>query len=336
MKSIRLIFLFSLLSMLGAVSLHSLSPRESRSFVLSTLKKYAPEGYGIITSYLKMPIEIKIGNSEMSISKTDFMTYAEGSSVTSLVNSMGTMVHETLHGYQSRKHYQIIKDKGMKFSDNGKYLTIYAGDGKDYMIKLTPIFRTRKMAASIPPTLRTFRYSYANSNSKYLGAQQDGIYGLLDELSAYYHDTLTSYLLIKNASKILGKKKIVWTDLLSMALGTYCAHREFKYFILAYLRYAKKHYSSIYKGIMNNRTFLQAFFALDNNFKILVENLFSFSFLKGTSYKVVRAKNMIGVAVIGSRQESYTSSFEASYKKLGIEMEKPVYSKLLNEMRENM
>lgn len=336
MKYIKSFFLFGLLVLLGAVSASAMSQSESRSFVLSTLKKYAPDGYNIISSYRAMPTEIKAGSYHMRISKTDFMTYASGSSALALIKSIGTMVHETCHGYQSRKHYQIIKDNELKFDNNGKYITIYAGDGKDYLIKQTPIFRTRKMAASIPPSLRTFRYSYINSTSEYLGAQQDGVYGLLDEMSAYFHDTHTSYLLIKNANEIFANKKFDWNDLLHMALGTYYAHREFKYFILAYLRYAKTNYPSIYSGIMNNRPFLQAFFAIDNKFKKLVKDLFSFSFLKGTSYKVVRGKDMIGIARIGSMRESYTSSFEASYKKLGVEMDKSVYFKLLNDMRENI
>lgn len=37
------------------------------------------------------------------------------------------------------------------------------------------------------------------------------------------------------------------------------SYAEFKYYILHYLYYAKKHYPDVYKGIMNNRQFCKVY-----------------------------------------------------------------------------
>jgi hypothetical protein len=329
----RLFYLLLSCAMLFPTATYAISDAAARRFVLENLKKYAPEGYYIIHTYQKMPLQIKSGKSFVSISKTDFMNFARLSSKQELVTSMETIVHETVHGYQGRRAYEILKEQGRPFSSSPGYLTIYAGEGRDIIIKKTPVFRTRKMASSIPSPLRSFRYyTYINTKRKHLGSQQWGAYGLLDELSAYYYGTRTSFMLLKNFDEIFDERDSDWRPLITRTMGTYYAHNEFKYYILAYMGYAKKNHPSVFRELIDNKNFIRAFFSIESKFTALNKELFTFSFLRESGYTVHHMSNNIRLTKAG-RSPMYIGSFRDLYGRLGKEMEKKQYRDLLSLMR---
>ena len=49
------------------------------------------------------------------------------------------------------------------------------------------------------------------------------------------------------------------------------AYAEFKYYILNYLYYAKKHHPDVYKGIVNNKEFCKAYKTLESSYAKLIK-----------------------------------------------------------------
>ena len=58
-----------------------------------------------------------------------------------------------------------------------------------------------------------------------------------------------------------------WQSYVSNGENGRQAYSEFKYYILHYLYYAKKHYPDDYRGIVNNRQFCRAYSTLEKNFR---------------------------------------------------------------------
>ncbi len=167
------------------------SPKE---YVLKTLKKYNPDGYYIIDTYMQAPTTFRSGMAGVTMSRSGYMQYVAGNNKMSILQSLETAVHETCHGYISL----LGTGYSYKINNTGyvdKHLAVYVGNKKNIYVKFTKIFKTRKMKHSIPKHLRTLRYSYVKSNNNTLGSQVDGVYGLLDEFCAYYRGLLQKRLL---------------------------------------------------------------------------------------------------------------------------------------------
>lgn len=123
------------------------------------------------------------------------------------------------------------------------------------------------MQRSIPKRLRTHRYNtYVAKPDPYLSSDVQGEYGLLNEFMAYQRGMNTVVLLFPYLQKQDADIK-AWESYVSDCENDREAYAEFKYYILHYLYYAKKHYPDVYKGIMNNRQFCKAYKMLEKNFR---------------------------------------------------------------------
>lgn len=171
-----------------------------------------------------------------------------------ITQGLSTAVHEECHGY--------IHGFGT--------LNIYTGKKKQIKVPETEVFRTKKIAKSIPKKLRTSRYELYVANkekTKYLSSDVDGVYGLMNEFTAYYwgmHTTVALYDYYKKQGNTLE----IWQSYMYDVAGgdERLSYPEFKYFILTYLIYAKKHYPQIYKKIIANKKFAKAYVTIDKKF----------------------------------------------------------------------
>lgn len=185
----------------------------------------------------------------------DILTWFEGCS--SILSGIDTAVHEETH------IYSYASEK------NGK-AAYYIGNQKIIYVPLTEIFPSQEMAASIPSSLRTFRYvAYIADPGENLASNVDGIYGLLNEFMAYRSGmntivSLYDYLIDEDADWD------TWMLFINECENDMQAYAEFKYFILHYLYYAKQNYLDIYKAILQNTQFCKAYKKLESSYAKLL------------------------------------------------------------------
>jgi hypothetical protein len=252
----------------------TLSPAQMKVRALEILKKYDPEGYEIITEYEKAPSKYKINEATITLNKAgSFMEYIDGNTEKSILKNVNTAVHESNHGYTSRMAYSILTQQpDIKYKFGDDYYVYFINHQEKILVKLTPTFPSKELEKVIPKNLQTFRFdTYIQGTSS---TQQHGIYGLLDEMNAYYIGTKTSFLLYDYFANELKTEGKGWFDYMQEVDGTLYAYMEFKFYILKYLLYAQKQKPQIYQGIMANSEFKKAFLKIDQNFAKLATDYF--------------------------------------------------------------
>lgn len=203
------------------------------------LKKYDPDG-----AYI-MQKQIAAGN--------DICVWFSGQD--RIIDSIGTAIHEETHGYSFRY---------AKYFNQTAY---FVGNKKAIQVTHTKVYRSKIMARSIPGRLRTFRYNtYVAKPDANLSSDVQGAYGLLNEFMAYQRGMNTIVLLFPYLKEQNADWE-AWESYIYCCENDRQAYAEFKYYILHYLYYAKKHYPDVYKGIVNNRQFCRAYRMLEKNFR---------------------------------------------------------------------
>lgn len=217
----------------------SLNARVTAKNIQTLLKKYDPDG-----AYI-MQKQIAKGD--------DICVWFSGQD--RIIDNIDTAIHEETHRYSH--FYAKGYDKTAYFVGNRK--TIY--------VTHTKVYRSKIMAGSIPKKMRTFRYNtYIAKPIANLSSNVEGAYGLLNEFMAYQRGMNTVILLFPYLKKQDADWN-AWHSYISDCENGRLAYAEFKYYILHYLYYAKKHYPDVYKGIVNNRQFCRAYRTLEKNFR---------------------------------------------------------------------
>ena len=236
------LFFMILGNSVNAAGVPGIDAKVTKKNIMTLLNKYDKDGAYLLNSTEK-------SNNYMSWFSKDER----------IINNLEVAIHEQCH------HYTWSK------SGSYKKISIYVGNKKKINVKFTKLFRTKKMAGSIPKRCRTFRYpTYISKPSKNLGSNIKGVYGLLDEFNAYcwgMHNAVSMYsYYMKNRSEYG-----IINDYIFLGLNGRQAYAEFKYYILHYLYYAKKHYPSVYKGIMSNKNFKKAYKKTEKRFAGLIK-----------------------------------------------------------------
>jgi hypothetical protein len=258
-----------------------------RSTVLGLLRTYSPTGYHIVDTYAKAPKKYTFGSGSITVGKTDFMTWVDGTNPSAIVKSMNTVVHETCHGYTSLLGYthRTASDRE-SFADNVD--CYYVGGDEVILVPRTKTFPSREMAGTFTAEQKTFRFkTYITSKEASQGTQVGGIYGLLDEFNAYYHGTKVSFDLLPFYEERLPDSRETWFQYFTEVNGTYYAFLEFKLYIAKYLLYAREKHPDVYEGIMNNDAFRKAFSRIDRNWSDLIRDYFA---VKGEITEKLRRK----------------------------------------------
>lgn len=225
-----------------AASVPGINEKITKSNIQKLLNKYDPNGGGYII------------NKQLAKGDNILTWFSNGDRI---IDGIDTAVHEETHGY----HYSYAKwPKVAYFIGNKK--TVYAAH--------TKVYPSKKMASSIPKNLRTFRYNtYVGKPSKNLSSNVNGAYGLLDEFMAYRAGmstivSLYPYFVSQNANWD------EWRTFITNCESDRLAYAEFKYYILHYLYYAKKHEPAVYRGILKNKEFCKAYRLLESSYANLI------------------------------------------------------------------
>ena len=184
---------------------------------------------------------------------SDWLSYYDSDD--RLIDALDTVVHEEFHDYS------------VVGADDER---MYIGNNRSIVVPYTTIYRSKEMAGSVPVRCRTSRFStYISKPIPNLASDVQGVYGLLNEFSAYrwgmnnnvkmfqYYDTLPDTM-------------TTWGRFIADGVSNRLAYAEFKYYILHYLYYAKSHHPSVYRKVMRNEKFRRAYRRAEEDFAKLI------------------------------------------------------------------
>lgn len=188
-----------------------------------------------------------------------------------LFGSTETVIHESVHHFNGSE-YLIVPGLAVNVPRNKTYHSCAV-----------------KAIAPKDASSKIFRYETYIGDSSRVSANVSGIFGLLDEFSAYSHGVR---FCAKAAEGAMAKRDTsLARAFLSQATSTSEAYYEFKLFIAWYLHYAKTSEPEVYKETMANKNLRVAYTLLEQEFaatnKRLVElakisgNTWGFSHLEG-------------------------------------------------------
>ena len=175
-----------------------------------------------------------------------------------LIHNWNLIVHESTHkmnDYNYDTLDYLLEDGLTKEKYQIKSKKYLIEPDKHINVPVTQYFRTSEIESIVPKNLLP-KIHDTTSNSL-------GIFGMLDEFSAYYHGI--------NASLDAAKSKYALSNnirynLLESIYRYYSSYYEFNLFIAWYLKYAKLNKKDIYESMMLNTELRVAYTLIDSKF----------------------------------------------------------------------
>ncbi|MEL6535836.1 MAG: hypothetical protein AAFQ98_10510, partial [Bacteroidota bacterium] len=311
-----------------------LSVPQSEALLWQYLEDYSPRSYFLMQDYLALPQRFEFGNSIMTVSKSeDLMFWVNEPTPRGIREDIGTVVHETNHGYTDSKAYQLIeRELGEDYEFGVSYSAFYIHQEHIILVEHLEVLNSHQIAKDIPQALRTFRFTpYISPAAPLLGSQKDGIYGLMDEWCSYMNGTRTEVDLFEYYEahpQGRGQHYVQW---IQDVAGTHFAHLEFKFFILKYLLKVKSEKPALFRQYLHQPELLEAFFAIDEAFVLVVEEYYE----KKTLIKATLIEEGLRVVDDGEFfmvEGSGIGTYENDYRLLEAELQKSIYQQLLREL----
>ncbi len=251
-----------------------------------------------------------------------------------IIGGIDTAVHEETHSYQTT--YATWRKKGRT---QEPLYAFFVGNKKTIKVPYTKVFRTKKMAKTIPKNLRTFRYdTYVGKPEANQSSNMDGAYGLLDEFMAYrtgMNTILSLYPYCEQQNADWG----AWEAFINDCENDKLAYAEFKYYILHYLWYAKKKEPKVYKGIVQNKRFCKAYRQIERRYArqikaygAYLKKMERFFTERDVEIKITDKKIEVTDAYGYS---GWTGRETADYNKLQKELKKSRYQKIHKKLVKN-
>ena len=213
-------------------------------------KKYDKDGYYLVTTGLKKAPGLSI-----------LVHLFYFSPETTNIDAADTYVHEAFH--------KCVRPNSEPTLEGKEYekMNVYVGNKKSIKVKFTPVFRSNDMVNSIPKKFhRSNRFAlYVEDTGGTMSSDWDGVYGLLNEFGGYcwgMHDNVQMFAYRDR----FADTEATWNTFVTQGESDRVAYAEFKYYILHYLRYAKVNRPGIYKKIMKNKAFKEAYGKVESRF----------------------------------------------------------------------
>lgn len=189
-----------------------------------------------------------------------FDEYVDGKSQSELLESYATVIHELLHAYNETEN-------------NGH--TYFIDAGTRIHVPFTEVFNSKELNKYVRKGLQdsVFRYGlYIGGKSELPGlgkvkgvndskqneamSVQLGVYGILEEFSAYYFGAEAAFEHYDFYLTTYGKdKEDIWETYTQELEGELVAFYEFQLFMGWYLNFAKEKHPKMYTEIHNNKAF---------------------------------------------------------------------------------
>ena len=186
-----------------------------------------------------------------------------------------TIIHESTHHKNTRDGIYLGPNKYLLFTDAEKNDVQY-------------FYKSELIADFLPIDAeeKIFRFETYIGEGSGVSANLSGIFGLMDEYSAYQNGCSAALVAYDNA--LQEKDTTLAITFFKDALATYYAYYEFNSFIGAYLKYGKTKEPIIYQKIMNNSTLRRAYSINTIEFEKAIATINSQSNRLKSNYKLVK------------------------------------------------
>ncbi|MBR4182324.1 MAG: hypothetical protein IKQ56_00740 [Lachnospiraceae bacterium] len=188
-------------------------PRPTDSYtqdgMLALLKTYNPDAYQIVSTEIY----------EFYDDPSFWFGYGN------IISGLDAAVHETYHGYTENTAGIL-----------GKRENIYAGNDRSYILDYSniPLFASSEAFEDLDASLRTDRFENYVGKSSIMSSNMYGVYGLINEFSAYYWGLNTMSSLM-DYYKEYDTDNTGWKAFISSLGNNMNAYAEFKYWTLSYI-----------------------------------------------------------------------------------------------------
>ena len=235
--------------------------------------------------------ELGGGSASFSRSNSKENKWSGDSSESYIIDNWGLIIHESTH----KMNEEVINSSPPQNMD-GSHKHNVDFVSKKYLIEsdklikvdVNEYFKSEEMLSIIPvslhpkerlknviilggyqdPVQRFYTYISKGSHSS---SNAYGIYGLLDEFSAYYHGSNALSKAAQNKVSLSYKNREL---LLGEFSKHYTAYYEFNLFIAWYLHYAKLYRKDVYTSLMENDNLRIAYTLIDKQFEKCISDYF--------------------------------------------------------------
>jgi hypothetical protein len=181
---------------------------------------------------------------------------------------MSTSVHEVYHAISDRLGYQLLVEA--KANEPVDCEGVYDG-ASSLLVRYSATYPSREMDASFPADARTTRYAtYVSPSSETQSTQQDGVFGLLDEWTAYLHGGRTLLDFWPWIRDEAPHTRAVYVKFRGRFHTLREPYAELKLYILHYLVHARDQRPDVYQALVANESFRRAFVAADQAWTQLI------------------------------------------------------------------
>lgn len=237
---------------LSSAVLSAQSAEKVKKQTLDSVQKCNSNAYEIINHNDAEYVKKYMTHNGISYLKKDF------------ISGLGTTVHECLHGYDN----DLSNEQGW---DDNSYPIAYFID-KDIIVSFQGkrLFKTDQLHNNFFPkkVKELFRYgTYVyDKGPAETSSNQWGVYGLMEEFNAYYHD-MQSQIEYYTCNYQGTKSEIIFGNEMN-------AYYEFNIFLGHYLQYAKKYEKEDYDYMMSNEELRLAYSLMEISWRQLLTEVF--------------------------------------------------------------
>jgi hypothetical protein len=236
------------------------------------LARYAPRGHAIVTAYETLPTTFEMLGGPVTITSTaSFDKYFPDGNLEHVTRYMDTGVHEVTHGYIGRMAFQMLSERKTSY----RALAIPVDAEVPHLVRVPEVYPSIEMLATFPADARGLRFVHYidTPDEPLLATQQLGLYGMMDEWSAYYQGARTTVEMWPWVRDEVGNDQWSLINYAVQLDDSITPHAEFKLYILHYLLYAREHHPEVYRAAMANTELKAAFADLDRAYGALVASI---------------------------------------------------------------
>jgi hypothetical protein len=212
-----------------------------KEYVLSFCYQYAPEYVSLIQSSYSSPNSWTISVNGVVQSNSFNAQNREH-----LIKEFESIIHETTHHKNSFDGFLIDPSTYLVLTDQESQISMkfFKSDVIDKVV-------------SAEAREKLFRFKTYVSKQSNVGANNQGIVGIMDEYSAYQNGCTAALIAYDNALK--DKDTTLAVTFFKEALATHFAYYEFNVFLGAYIKYAQLYNLEVYKQILKLTTLRKAY-----------------------------------------------------------------------------
>ncbi|MBN1700168.1 MAG: hypothetical protein JW881_21835 [Spirochaetales bacterium] len=254
--------------------------------LLKILWQYDPDSYHLVYLQEQIPYTITVYGNEIDTTE-GHITSKDGVMIPIMVtdskfhgwivsedhfgqlHDMIPAIHETSHGFTGYYSYTLLSEQNMNPAMYSTYWCFFIDCKKMVVVKPMDIPPVSIIIDVVPLLLKKGRYNvYIEQGFTY-----KAVFGLLDEFTAYYHNTRFALKLFNYFREKLPQNFKTWNEYWNMAFSWSESYFEFRYFILTYMMVLREVDPHSYESLMENKAFRLAFTNIDDRFNETVNRL---------------------------------------------------------------